>query len=56
MTGILSAGPLVTCLGTRPVTRTGLWFIAASMVTIAAGIVIGNMLVVALGLAFFGLA
>ena len=55
MTGILSAGPLVRNLGTRPVTRAGLWFIVASMVTIAAGVVVGNLLVVALGLTFFGL-
>lgn len=55
MTGILSAGTLVSRLGTRSVARIGLLFIVAALLTVGLGVVISNSFVVAVGLMFFGL-
>lgn len=55
MTGILLSGPLVGRFGARPVTHAGLWFVVASMATIALGVAAGNPLLVGSGLFLFGL-
>ena len=54
MTGILSSGPLVMRLGTRPVVAAGSTLIVVAMPTIALGAVSGMPLLTAFGLALFG--
>ncbi len=54
MTGILSSGPLVMRLGTRPVVLTGSTLVVAALPTIALGASSGQPLVTAVGLALFG--
>lgn len=55
MAGILSSGPLVMRLGTRPVALTGAALVVIALPTIALGAVAGQPLVTAAGLALFGL-
>ncbi|MGW7691268.1 MFS transporter [Streptomyces asiaticus] len=54
MTGILSAGPLVSRFGTRPVTAWGTGLVIAGMVTISAGSLTASVPVVMAGLCLFG--
>ncbi|WP_304502221.1 MFS transporter [Brachybacterium sp. FME24] len=54
MIGILSSGPLVMRLGTRPVVMAGSTLIVLAMPTIALGAVTGTPLLTAVGLALFG--
>ncbi|MGO3209084.1 MAG: MFS transporter, partial [Brachybacterium sp.] len=54
MVGILSSGPLVMRLGTRPVVAAGAVLVVVAMPTIALGAASGMPLATALGLALFG--
>ncbi|MCW1804871.1 MFS transporter [Brachybacterium squillarum] len=54
MTGILSSGPLVMRLGTRPVVLLGSALVVLALPTIAVGAVTGQALLTAFGLALFG--
>jgi fucose permease len=55
MAGILSSGPLVARLGTRPVAITGMSIVVASLPTIALGAAVSQSVIVAAGLFLFGL-
>lgn len=55
MVGILSSGRLVSRFGARPVIAVGMTLVAASALTIGAGAALASGIVVALGLALFGL-
>lgn len=55
MVGILSSGRLVSRFGARPVIAVGMTLVAVSALTIGAGAALASGVVVALGLAFFGL-
>ncbi|PPF34536.1 MFS transporter [Pseudoclavibacter sp. AY1H1] len=55
MVGILSSGRLVSRFGARPVIAVGVTLVAASALTIGAGAALASGIVVALGLALFGL-
>src|SRR5699024_3851752 len=54
MLGILSSGPLVMRLGTRPVVLAGSTLVVVALPTIALGASAGQPLVTAFGLALFG--
>lgn len=54
MIGILSSGPLVTRLGTRPVVMAGSALIVIAMPVISGGAVVGMPLLTAFGLMLFG--
>ncbi len=54
MAGILSAGPLVSRWGTRPITITGMLAVALGTAVIGTGAHFGSGLVVAIGLGLFG--
>ena len=54
MSGILSSGPLVMRLGTRPVVLLGSALVVIALPTIAVGAVTGQALLTAFGLALFG--
>jgi fucose permease len=54
MLGILSSGPLVMRLGTRPVVLLGSLLVVAALPTIAVGAATGQPLLTAFGLALFG--
>ncbi|KAG0753278.1 hypothetical protein G6F24_013084 [Rhizopus arrhizus] len=55
MTGVLGAGRLVGRHGTRWTSLLGLWLVLVSLLTMGLGTVLGQQLIVAMGLAFFGL-
>jgi MFS family permease len=55
MTGILSAGPLVSRFGTRPIIIAGTVSIALGVGVVGLGAAAGSGVLVACGLAFFGL-
>lgn len=55
MVGILSSGRLVSRFGARPVIAVGMTLVAVSALTIGAGAALASGVVVALGLAIFGL-
>ena len=55
MTGILSAGPLVSRFGTRPIIVAGMLSIGLGVGVVGLGAGIGNGALVAFGLALFGL-
>ncbi len=55
MTGILSAGPLVSRFGTRPIIVAGTLSIALGVAVVGLGAALGSGAVVAFGLACFGL-
>ncbi|SMO86979.1 MFS transporter [Paracoccus laeviglucosivorans] len=55
MAGILMAGRIVAARGTRFTALLGLSMVLASLVTVAAGVLLGSQFVAGCGLAFFGL-
>lgn len=53
--GIVVAGRIVNRLGTRRTALMGLFFVFASLVTIALGVMLGSQFLAGCGLAFFGM-